>query len=262
MDFNFAEFIMGLNDALTKQAEEGSIFDISGSVFPNVTSQSKWQFARTNEHLHLNDGQRVYCFHLPEGEKEEDFPIKKLDDVCFHEFGKDHVNKGTVQVHRSDPGSIYFTMQDGHKNPTYTFKHVNGTDWRAIPKVKAPNTTAQIDAEAFVKGAQDMLHEDGAAGKILSTLLGGVDAAGRGAVRGTMALGHDPLLSAGAGLMGGIGYDVAKRSLYNSKEENEAETAGDRLKRYLLPTAVMGLTGAAAKGAFPNYYSEFPLHRP
>lgn len=259
MDFYFADFIEGLNDSLTKMSEDSSIFDIKGSVFPNLSSQTKWEFARKDDHLHLNDGTHVYCFHLPDGEKEHDFPITKLDDVCFSEFNNSDATKGTIQVHRSDPGSIYFTMQDGHKNPTYTFKHVGGAQWRATPKARANATS--LDQEAFIKGAQDKLAE-GLGETVLSPLLKGIDGAARGAVRGTMALGHDPLLSAGAGLLGGAAYDLGKRTFYNSDEENDEETLGDRLKRYLIPTAVMGLTGAAAKSAFPNYYDEFPMYRP
>lgn len=258
MDFYFADFIEGLNYGLSKVAEGPNLFDISGSIFPNINSQAKWQFARTKEHLHLNDGNNVYCFHLPEGEKEHDFPVTKLDNVCLHEFGKDAVSKGTAQIHRADPGSIYFTIQDGHSNPTYTFKHVNGEQWRAMPKVRSTPASA-IDKEHFIKGAAEALTKHANA---LDAVLKGVDGAARVGARGVMALGHNPLASAGLGLAGGAAYDLGKRTLYNSDSENEEETVGDRLRRYILPTAGLGLTGTALNGTFSNYYKEFPLHRP
>lgn len=256
MDFDFADFLMGLTDGLKKTANEGSIFDQGGAIFPNITSQAKWQFARTGSHLQLHDGNHVYNFHLPEGEKEYDFPAVKEDHPGLHEFGKDAHNTGTAQIHRADPGSIYFTLQDGRNNPTYTLKHVNASQWRAIPKQRANGH--QIDKEAFMKGVHDKLAEGG----LLDVLTKGVDGLGRGAVRSGMALGHDPLLSAGAGALAGGLYDIGKRTFYNSEEENKEETGMDRLKRYLLPAIAAGGIGATTKTLFPNYYSQFPEFRP
>lgn len=257
MDFDFAEFLQGINDHLSKNAEEGSIFGMTGgAIFPTISSQAKWQFSRTNTHLQFHDGNNVYNFHLPDGEHEHDFPAVKQEHEAPHEFGKDAVSRGTAQIHRADPGHIYFTLQDGRSNPTYTLKHVNGDQWRAIPKHKTVSNP--LDKEAFIKGALEKLAEGG----LLDAIAKGVDGMGRGAIRGGMALGHDPLLSAGAGLGLGAAYDVGRRGFYNTDEENAEESGMKRLARYLAPAAAMGITGAVAKGTFPNYYNEFPLHRP
>ena len=261
MKFYFDDFIKGVNDQITKHANEGgSIFEITGSIFPTIANQSKWQFAKSGDELHLHDGNNGYYFKMPEGEKEHDFPLHKIEKDTTHSFGSEATHRGTVQVHKADPGSIYFTLQDGLKNPTYTFKHITGNKWRAIPKVKTLHAPTEIDKEAFIKAAFDA-NQQGWAGKALSGIINGADAAGRGVIRGTMALGHNPLLYAGAGLAGGALYDVGKRTLYNSKEENEEETLGDRLKRYIVPSAGLGLIGAGAR-TFDRYYTEFPLHRP
>lgn len=256
MELDIYQFIAGFNSALNKTANEEAepnIFDVKGSLFPTTNTQSKWRFARSENHLQLNDGNTIYAFHLPEGEKDYDFPMTKLETTNPYEFGKDASSHGTAQVHRADPGSIYFTIQDGKKNPTYTFKHIEGSQWRAMPKVKH-----HIDANNFIKGAEDAANDPG----LLDQIFHGVEQTGRGLIRGTMALGHDPVASTAAGLLGGAAYDFGKRSLYNTEEENQEETVMDRLKRYLIPAAGLGLTGLAAKNTFPNYYSHFPEYRP
>jgi hypothetical protein len=254
MDFYFSQFLTGFKDELAKQAnEQSSIFDIGGDMFPNITSQTKWQFARVGEHLQLHDGNHLYCFHLPEGDQEHDFPVRKIVQEA-HKFGDNADKRGSAQIHRADPGSIYFTLQDGHNNPTYTFKHITGEQWRAIPKAKKHIEPQVIDKEAFLKSAGE--------GGFMDRLVGGIAEGGRGAIRSVMATGHDPLMSAGVGLLGGAAYDLGKRHLYNTPEENAEETTIDRLKRYLIPSAGLGLMGAMAKGTFPKYYSEFPEHRP
>ncbi|HXB13382.1 MAG TPA: hypothetical protein VNZ45_15450, partial [Bacteroidia bacterium] len=184
---------------LSKLGSDG-IFDKAegSSILPNIDSQSKWQFARTPGHIHLTDGMTVHVFYLPEGEKTEDFPAHKVQDVPIIDFGKDHTSKGTAQVHRANPGLIYFTMQDGHANPTYTFKHTNSHEWHAIPKKRkvqqftnAPTTstppiqettnTIQVDSKAFENGVKDKLASfDG----ILDASLKGIHSLSRGAVRG------------------------------------------------------------------------------
>ena len=264
MEFNFSDFILGLNDALVKAGNEEAVpnvFDVKGSIFPTIASQTKWHFARNHEHLHLSDGNNVYSFHLPEGEQEHDFPVVKKESLSIHEFGLDAHGQGTAQVHRADPGHIYFTLQDGHKNPTYTFKHESEDKWRAIPKVKHESHSV-IGHEEFIKGASSVFDEQGLAAGVLDKLVKGMDTVGRAGIRGTMALGDDPMLSAGAGLLGGAAYDLGKRHFYNSNEENEQEDWKNRLPRYLLPAAALGGTGALAKNLFPNYYSQYPTFRP
>lgn len=253
MDLYIENFLTGFKDELNKQADEhNGIFGISGAMFPTISSQTKWQFARVGEHLQLHDGNHLYCFHLPEGDQQHDFPIRKVVQEP-HEFGHNASSKGTVQVHRADPGSIYFTLQDGRQNPTYTFKHISEEKWRAIPKVKSSNPVV-IDKEAFLKSAE----ESG----IMDKIVGGLTGTFKGGVRAVMETGVDPLASAGVGLLGGAAYDMGKRHLYNSPEENAEETKMDRLKRYLIPSIGLGLTGGLLKGTFSKYYDDYPTYRP
>lgn len=265
MDLYFSRFIAGINDSLEKIGNE-NIFELSGTIFPNIESQVKWQYAKTPTHIHLHDGNVVHAFHMPEGYKQdEDFPLEKMPDLALHEFGHDAAHTGSAQIHRADPGSIYFTVQDGHDNPTFTFKHVTGGNWRAMPKVKHHDVTekaAQINEAAFVEGVKAKLAEDGTASKILDAVMHGAGKTTDAAISGGMSLGNNPLMSAGAGLLGGAAYDLGKRKFYNSEEENEAEDPMDRIKRYLIPTVAAGGAGMLLHNAFPNYYNESPIWKP
>lgn len=258
MDFYFSRFVEGVNDSLIKAGYD-NIFDVTGTIFPTISTQTKWHYAKSASHIHLHDGNNVYSFHMPEGSKDdEDFPLNKVTDVPMHEYDKDAINKGTAQIHRADPGSIYFTVQDGHNNPTYTFKHTSGSQWRAIPKVKHhTEKPININENDFINGVNDKLGEN-----VFDNIIRGADSTGRAAMRGVMDIGDNPLASAGVGLLGGAAYDLGKRQFYNSDEENAQEEPLDRIKRYLIPAVAGGAGGALLQSAFPNYYSEYPVWRP
>ncbi len=139
MNLHIAEMIEGFKETIGLLKAGADIFDMGGhSIFPTVATQQKWKFAKGDKFIRLSDGNQVYHFNMPEGEAEEsDFPLVRGQDLGFHQLEADSKSKGLAQVHRSDPGSIYFTMQEGYRNPTYTFRHVGGDNWKAIPKKKA-----------------------------------------------------------------------------------------------------------------------------
>ena len=127
MDIYISDLIEGFEAELSKYA---NVFEMTGSIIPNIDAQTRWKFAKHEHGLQLSDGNNIHHFHFVEGEQEQDFPMEKKDDVQSNEFN----SHGTAQIHKANPGLIYFTLQDGKKNPTYTFKHVSENQWRAVPK--------------------------------------------------------------------------------------------------------------------------------
>lgn len=262
MNLYLSDFLRGINKGLAKNANDLFSMD-TGSIFPHLSSQAKWQFAKGPNYIHLSDGNQVHAFETHGEEQDNDFPLKKLPDVPIHEFGKDALIKGTAQIHKADPGMIYFTLQDGRNNPTYTFKHVSDNSWRAIPK---KSKTAQeqpivIDAEAFMKGIEAKIAEDGIFHNILDGAVKGVDHLGRGAINTLMQPGRNPLQAAGLGLAAGATYDIGRRALYNTHDENANESFSQRAARYLAPTLAMGGLGMATQSVFPEYYKNYPLFK-
>jgi hypothetical protein len=104
-----------------------NLFSQPGSLFPHTTSQSTWHFSLGENFLHLSDGTNTYSFI---GRLDlKDATLKKVPDVPLADFYSNATSKGKAQVHSSDPSSIYFTLQDGRKNPTCTLRHVDGDTW-------------------------------------------------------------------------------------------------------------------------------------
>ena len=135
MNLHLDEFAAGVKEMLELYKQGQNIFEIKGgNMFPNIERQQMWQFARGQKHLHLTDGTHTFSFA---GDlADEDTEVDKIPDVPLPDLFKDSVSKGKAQVHRSDPGSIYFTLQEGTRNPTYTFRHIGDSKWKAIPKKK------------------------------------------------------------------------------------------------------------------------------
>jgi len=259
MKLYLSEFFNGLHERLTAKTAE-DIFSIPNdtSIFPTIDTQQRWKFARCDEGIHLNDGQKVHSFKFKHDEStENDFAMEKKPDVPFHNFAQGADYEGTAQVHRANPGMLYVTLHDGKENPTYTFKHVHENQWRAIPKVKKAEEALEVDHSAFLNG----LIEKSANSGILDTVLKGIDTAGRGVANTAMAPGFNPLGAAGLGLLGGAAYDLGKRNLYNTDEENAEEGLGKRLFRYAAPAALLGGTGLLTKDLFPDYYNHYPLYK-
>ena len=132
----YEDFFEGMDDTLKKKANEHLFTSPNNaSLFPNLTSQAKWKYAKGANFLRLHDGQKVYSFSVPSGfSHTEEFAATREADGEHSKFEEGAETKGLAQVHRADPGSIYFTLQEGRENPTYTFKHTGESNWRGVPK--------------------------------------------------------------------------------------------------------------------------------
>jgi hypothetical protein len=109
-----------------------NIFKQPCPQFPHTTSQTTWHFSLGENFLHLSDGTHTYSFVGQLGL--ENAELKKVTAVPLSDFYNDAKSRGKAQVHRSDPSSIHFTIQDGHENPTYTIKHEYGDVWKVYGK--------------------------------------------------------------------------------------------------------------------------------
>jgi hypothetical protein len=169
MNLYIDEMMAGIQEVMSLYKQGASIFEMgSGNLFPNLNSQKMWQFSRGEKHLHLSDGEHTYSFH---GDlADEDTELEKMPDVPLPDLFKDSKTKGKAQVHRADPGSIYFTLQEGTRNPTYTFRHVGNSKWKAIPKKRKvkeqisdqaviTNVNAESLKEGMAKFAEEFLKD-------------------------------------------------------------------------------------------------------
>lgn len=104
-----------------------------GSVIPQNTTSQEWECRRDDRDLIcLYDGQHVFTFRGQLHLTDQTY-IEKSDDLPFAQFNQLD-NKCAATVHRSSPGGIRFTLNDGRFNQTYTFRHSSGTRWAAVPK--------------------------------------------------------------------------------------------------------------------------------
>jgi hypothetical protein len=225
-----------------------------------------------------------------------DSDLEKVEDIPLPDLFNHSTAHGKAQVHRSDPGSMYFTIQEGHNNPTYTLKHMGDSKWKAIlkarkvkDKLKEPITPPNVNLEAVKEGMekelQTFMKEAGgglpgffnqALGRGLQTtanlptdIMGAVGRIG-GPIVGPV---NDPLnepmgdwglhgLESGAiGAGAGGLYHLLKRNLLNTKQENATEDAeGGKLgKRMLLPGLAMAGTNMAVRSALPNFVNDSSL---
>lgn len=138
MNVYLSEVLAGFQETVDLYKQGNNIFEMGNhAMFPNVQSQQKWRYARDDKNIRLSDGQNAYSFTAPEGvHHEQEFPLERTDGPGLHEFEQGATSKGLAQVHRADPGHIYFTIQEGKNNPTFTFRHVGENKWKGIPKVK------------------------------------------------------------------------------------------------------------------------------
>lgn len=206
----------------------------TGDMFPFSSSQSKWKYHRSEDHLHLVDGYKTHSFKFPKEHTEEPFEVTKVESKPIHEITETR----TAQVHRSDPGSIYFTLQAGKENPTYTLKHVQGNTWKAIPKKKKEVKIPNVDTTKVLEGFKqaNILEDIGRMGFHTAMLPGEIQP---GWAR--------PLVGAG---IGGL-YHLGRRGLYNTQAENEEEDKDNTLlKRVALPAAALTLVGGLQRGIF------------
>lgn len=158
MEFHLDEFAKGVEDMLRLHKQGANIFDMkNGNLFPHTTSQSTWHFAKGDGHIHLSDGTNTYSF---KGNLQDmDTELEKMPDVPLSDMYTNAKSKGKAQVHRSDPGSIYFTLQEGRDNPTYTLRHEGDAKWKAIPKarkakgqLKQPQAPINVNIESVKEG--------------------------------------------------------------------------------------------------------------
>jgi hypothetical protein len=115
-----------------------NVFSQPWTLFPHTTSQSTWHFSLGKNVLHLSDGTKTYSFTGMLDLK--DATLKKVPDVPLADFYSNATSRGKAQVHRSDPLSIYFTMQDGRQNPTYTLSHLHDEVWTVCKNDLQPMT--------------------------------------------------------------------------------------------------------------------------
>lgn len=248
--------------ALYKQGE--AVTDFGVSHLPTHNTQQKWRFAKHNDAIHLSDGQRVYSFKTPLGLAEGHDTDLFRDHAQATPFGKDAIKTGFAQVHRSDPGSIYFTMQEGSSNPTFTFRHVSGDKWKAIPKKKAAKKTfadfKEAHPELLSAGAKAELAKhaginwhnvDVNAGRALANIP-------RMGFNTLTGLSHiNPAISGLGGLALGTAWDQLQRKYYNTEEENQQESAVKRLLRIGGPAALL----AGGSAFFNNLYNGKMPHK-
>jgi hypothetical protein len=130
-------FIQGVKSGLQKQAgvDMGSM-PINENILPNITSQAKWRYVRTNNGLRLTDGNTVYTFGIPSEYPSESFRVARLNDENVLDFENDALSKGTAQIHRAAPDNIYLTLADGADNPTFALQHESEKQWRYTPSKK------------------------------------------------------------------------------------------------------------------------------
>jgi hypothetical protein len=277
------ELIAGISEMMELHKQGNNIFEMKdGSLFPHHTAQSTWEFSRGDDKLHLSDGTHTFSF---KGQLADyDSELEKLPEVPLPDIFVNSKSKGKAQVHRSDPGSIYFTLQEGRNNPTYTLKHMGDNKWKAIPKpkkvkdmLKQPITPHNVNLDYVKEG---MLKEveffakqagiDEAGGKLLQEGLNLVPNAllMPGRIGGAVTKYGDPnpnaseSLSKGLGsaaLSGGIGagagglYHLLKRKLLNTQAENDEEDAkgGYLKKRIMYPGLAMAGLNIADRNIFP-----------
>ena len=290
MKIHTDEFAEGIRDILELHKQGSNIFDMKGgSLFPHHTSQKTWQYSKKDGHVHFSDGTQTYSF---KGDLTDyDSQLERMPDAPLSDIFTNAHSKGKAQVHRSDPGSIYFTLQEGRNNPTYTLKHEGDNRWKAIPKakklkekLKEPITPHNVNLEHVKQGMQAELAiytkqaDDGffhnlnmGAGKAVQGIanlparLALLPARMTGPV--TYPGDPDPSASsdfetgiaraataglAGAGL-GGL-YHLAKRNFLNTDEENAAEDQDRSVlaKRIAAPALASAGLNIAGRSLFPN----------
>lgn len=278
----FEDLYEGLQDTLAKKANEHLFTSPNNtSLFPTQNSQTKWQFSKGDNFLRLHDGQKVYAFHLPTGATEnEDFAAERQEDMEPSKFHDGATSKGLAQVHRSDPGSIYFTLQEGKNNPTFTLKHTGEKNWRGTPKkrkakeVVVPNLDldavkqgmlASFDAKKKEKQAGSLGDNIMSLGSKLPNIFQRVvqypgevtnnieHELGNGGVNSLLA----PAATGALGALGGAGYHFGRRALYNTQEENEEEDQDNTLlKRMLIPGLGGAMVGGVESSLFNKRYED------
>lgn len=127
---------------------------------PSQQNQKNWSFALVNDGgdkiLRLKNGTRAMSLRFDGDVTKDGFaagqaiPMTRLGDVSDKEFldGDSVFSKGVFQIHKSAPGMIHATMQDGKNGLTMMFEEGKGGKWTMIPK---PKTRLSQVAGNFMK---------------------------------------------------------------------------------------------------------------
>ncbi len=218
MNLDIEAFALGAHDYLKEKRGSTSILEAMANenILPSFQGQRNWKYVQTPESLRLSDGDRVYSFGMGQL-GDETARVAKLDDIPILDFENERVGGGTAQVHRASPDSIYLTLADGRKNPTFRLEHEEGKNWKYIPSKKmiarlqqlrshgdqkGPEhvSTPKVNLEALMQGGTDQVKTAGVGeflfGKGLSSV---ADPAARGLAT-DMALYSNPFTGVATGL--------------------------------------------------------------
>jgi hypothetical protein len=156
-NLNLPAFYLGIQEELQKFAAfDVSSMPLNENILPTLSSQAKWKYVRTKDGLKLSDGNLVYSFGgIPSDLPHEDTPVSRLANDNILDFEKDSVGKGTAQIHRSSPDSIYMTLADGSQNPTFMLNHEGGQQWRYSPSKKFVEKLKKMREQALSPGAAE-----------------------------------------------------------------------------------------------------------
>jgi hypothetical protein len=243
-------FLAGIQERL-EFAKTANLFEQEHSTFfPMLSTQTTWRYSRKGDTLHLHDGHNTFSFKYPENLADEDVPSERLPDSNKFDYENDAKEKGTAQIHRADPGSIYVTLQDGRNNPTFTLQHQTGSTWKISPKKRLkkilPETvqTVEVDPSSVIDGA---IKEADAYNAFTDVAGAGLDGMGNALGKGIQMVGQHPYLAAGGALATALAvHEMSKKedgsspSLYDSA----SDMAGGAMKG-------LGLASLAHNVALP-----------
>lgn len=271
MNLYLNELQAGFNEMVALYKAGENIFEMgSGPMFPTHDKQQMWQFARGAKHLRLSDGNHVHHFDIANGDLDGgEADLERVPEIPLPDMFNDSTSKGKAQVHRSDPASVYFTLQEGTRNPTYTFKHIGGAKWKAVPKKSTakqhlaqpapiPNVNIEGFKQAMEKQSFPASPDSAIAGKVVVNSGNGLVRAllSPGEIRmpGTNGYGQDArtwepkdmLASAGIGAGVGGAYHLAKRHLLNTPGENEDEDTDPNTLTRRMAAPALALAGLNA----------------
>ncbi len=261
VDLDLYAFARGVESELEKQGGNfSSLMDTHTSdenILPSFEGQRKWRYVQTPEGLRLSDGDRVYSFGLT-GFGGDTLRVPRLSDPGLLDFEQGGIGKGTAQIHRSNPDSIYLTLANGRENPTFYLEHSYGKDWKYIPGKKLrklltqaekgeteETPTVPVDPQSLILGAEKTAQLwNGLGGNEMNDYLWKGIEKGKDLLQGA---GNHPLLTLGGLGIGALLIDrMRKRKNPNYAMESYRAPDKTRLNNVIAPTL---LAGGALVGA-------------
>lgn len=121
----------------------------------------------------------------------------------------------------------------------------------------------KLASAALRAGIGERLQQSGTPSEtfpFLDKAVKGIDFIGRQGINTAMLPGRSPATAALVGLGVGGAYDIYKR-LTNTTQENDDESALQRISRYAIPAGALGLMGSFTNSAFSNYYNHYPQYK-